>query len=757
VIGAEADERWYFERVLEDLPVVAYVFDLTTRRNVYVNRRWTEDFGFDLEATRSPDDFLAEQIHAEDLPAVAEHHRALRACSDGRVHVVEYRMRTPAGGWVWLESRDRVFSRDDAGRAVQIIGIAQDVTARRVADAERRESDARLRAIVEHHPDAVFVAGADGGLVEANAAACEHLGRTRGELLGARIAEFVAPEYHDRVRERLRSGGPHGYVESAHVRRDGVRVPVEIAVIPVEIGGQPAMLGVARDISERKAAEESLRQEAELRRAIIDNTVAGLCVCEDIAEEPGIRFTVWNQRMEEITGYTMAEINQLGWYQSVYPDPETQRRAVARMDQMRTGNNLEAEPWEICRKDGERRTLAISTRMLLDPEGKPRVLGVMNDVTERLRLTERLQEAQRLEAIGRLAGAVAHDFNNVLAGILGAASLLADDASLSPEDHALAQEISLAAERGGALTQQLLTFSRRQRTELRTFDWSTQVRDVLRVVRRLLGSLVRVEAEILPGCHVHADASMLDQIVINLAVNARDAMPNGGTLHLWLGPEPPGADEDTPSGSGFVLLRVSDEGAGIPPEILPHIFEPFYTTKSKGQGTGLGLATVYGIVTQHGGTVEVQSRSGQGSEFAVRLPRVARVEVVRGLEVAPVTGAPDCVLLVEDDSVVRNVTARLLARRGTRVIPAASASEALERFATEGDAVSIVLSDIALGGGMTGAELAVELLRRRPGLPIVLMSGYDESLGAIPAGCRFLQKPFREGELLQALAAFGTA
>jgi two-component system, cell cycle sensor histidine kinase and response regulator CckA len=524
------------------------------------------------------------------------------------------------------------------------------------------------------------------------------------------------------------------------------------------------ILGFAHDITRQKAAEREreesegrFRREAALRSAIIDNAVEGICVCEDCATPPGILFTVWNRRMTEISGYTLDEINRLGWYQTVYRDPETSARAADRMARMRRGENLQAEEWTITRKDGARRTLLISTNVMLDESGAPKVLGVMHDVTERVRLERDLRDAQRMEAIGRLAGAVAHDFNNTLATIVGGASLLGEVEGLTGEDRTTLDDIATAALRGAELTRQLLTFSRRQRMEMKVLDLSALVASTLRIVARLLGESIRIETQLAPGCCVRGDQGMLDQVVMNLALNARDAMPRGGTLRISL--QPCAASEGTVGGETLpegeqVLLVVQDSGVGIDPADMHHLFEPFFTTKPEGKGTGMGLATVYGIVRQHEGRITVESTPGAGTTFRITLPRTAApVESARPAS-APARARPLRVLLVEDQEAVRHTVARMLERSGHEVWVAGSADEALTVWAAHGARISLLLTDVALGAGANGPALAAQLRAQRADLPVVYTSGLNTVLGdlQLEEGHDFLQKPF-ESAVLDALLA----
>jgi two-component system, cell cycle sensor histidine kinase and response regulator CckA len=518
------------------------------------------------------------------------------------------------------------------------------------------------------------------------------------------------------------------------------------------------ILGFAHDITRQKAAERQreeserrFRREAALRSAIIDHAVEGICVCEDCATPPGILFTVWNRRMTEISGYTLDEINRLGWYQTVYTDSETSARAADRMARMRRGENLQAEEWTITRKDGARRTLLISTNVMLDESGAPKVLGVMHDVTERVRLERDLRDAQRMEAIGRLAGAVAHDFNNTLATIVGGTSLLGEVRGLTAEDRAILDDVATAALRGAELTRQLLTFSRRQRMEMKVLDLSALVASTLRIVARLLGESIRIETQLAPGYCVRGDHGMLDQVVMNLALNARDAMPRGGTLRISL--QPCAAPEGT-DGGDQVLLLVRDSGVGIAPADMHHLFEPFFTTKPVGKGTGMGLATVYGIVRQHEGKITVESTPGAGTTFRITLPRTpAGVESARSAP-AQAGARPLRVLLVEDQEPVRHTVARMLERGGHEVWVAGSADEALTVWAAHGARISLLLTDVALGAGANGPALAAQLRAQRADLPVVYTSGLNTVLGdlQLEEGHDFLQKPF-EAAVLHALLA----
>lgn len=724
---------------------IVYVYDLALQRNVFVNKRWMEEFGYTPQETQTTEgNFLVSILHPEDVATVLAHHAALARDTADETITIEYRVQRKDGRYAWLSSKDRVFARSESGRATQIQGFAHDITRQKDAEQEQTASELRFRAMVQFIPDAVFIASRSGYLLEVNDAACAQLGYTRAELLALKVFDLVAPERRSGLPQRMNDSSERPpLVESIHLRKDGLRVPVETVVVPMTLHGQPAFLGVARDITERKRQEEDLRRESILREAIIEHAVEGICVCEDIPQYPGIFFSTWNNKMVEISGYTVEEINQLGWYQTVYKDDETQARAADRMARMRKGEHLEAEEWIITRKDDAKRTLLISTTVLMHVGDTPKVLGVMHDITDRVRMQRQIQDGQRLEAIGRLAGAVAHDFNNVLAAILGGASLLSEDTSFHPGHQEILEDIVNSATRGADLTKQLLMISRRQRTELNALDLGKLADNTLRLVSRLLPSSVKIESSLLAGCYVKGDQGMLDQVVMNLALNARDAMPHGGLLKVTC----------MSTSDGNIALEVTDTGMGISPATLPHVFEPFFTTKALGQGTGLGLATVYGIVAQHGGTVSVQTMEGVGTCFTVLIPVCEAPTETKRLTPSATEGRTLTILLLEDQPLVQRTINAMLTRRGHSVLLASTVDEARRHWAAHKDEISVLLTDMALDSGNMGTAVAAEFQAQRPKLPVVFMSGYDEVLSTLPLeqGLDFLQKPFQAAELYKLL------
>ncbi len=385
------------------------------------------------------------------------------------------------------------------------------------------------------------------------------------------------------------------------------------------------------------------------------------------------------------------------------------------------------------------------------------------DITERRRLEAQLRQAQKMEAIGRLAGGVAHDFNNILAVVLLQSELLARTAT-APSVRDGLHQIRAAAERAANLTRQLLLFSRQQVLQPRDVDLNQVVEDLLKMLRRIIGEDIKLEwlpaPESLP---LRADPGMIEQVLLNLAVNARDAMPRGGRLRVQTGTctvDEAAAHFNPEARPGrHARLRVEDTGSGIPPEGLPHIFEPFFTTKEAGKGTGLGLATVYGVVQQHRGWVTVDSTPGQGTTFQVFLPLAARSAAAPASS-APVptaVGGHECLLLVEDDAALREATCQMLEGHGYRVLAAADGLQALALWKDHGRQVALVLTDLVMPGGVSGQDLVQRLRADRPDLKVVYTSGYSEAWRGqeirLQPGERFVSKPCPIAQLLQTLRA----
>jgi len=517
----------------------------------------------------------------------------------------------------------------------------------------------------------------------------------------------------------------------------------------------PSILRAIQEATERRqrrhAQTELLRREKYFR-ALTENTLDILT----ILNSEGL-YLYNSPSLKRVLGYDPQELAGKRAFSMIHPD-DVKVAEAAFIEAVQCPERTVRVDFRFLHKDGSWRYLeAVGQSHLADLE----IGGVVvnsRDVSDRKSaekgvrdLEDQLRQAQKMEAIGQLAGGVAHDFNNILTVIHGHASLLLQNASLTGAPARSARQIAEAAERAASLTRQLLTFSRRQVMQPRQINLNDLVSNMTSMLGRILGEDVRLRV----NCSqqpplVQADASMLEQVLLNLAVNARDAMPQGGSLTLAISMRSarelkPRCDTDA---EHFACLCVTDSGCGIAPQDLKHVFEPFFTTKEVGKGTGLGLATVYGIVKQHNGWLEVESTVSQGSTFKVFLPaiRIEPVsEAVSDLQIGS-RGGRETILVVEDEAPVRELVCDILSTYGYQVIQAESGVKALEKWKESGDKVDLMLTDLVMPDRLNGRQLAEKLWADRPGLKVIFTSGYSaEVVGkefVLQPGIHYLQKPY---------------
>ncbi|HET7789571.1 MAG TPA: ATP-binding protein [Gemmatimonadales bacterium] len=517
---------------------------------------------------------------------------------------------------------------------------------------------------------------------------------------------------------------------------------------PDEIGRLERAFDVMAAALERH--EQALRRSEEKYRALVENSPYGIS-----RTTPDGRFIDANPALARILGYdSVDDLIELDVASGVYRDPAARAGVVERI--AAAGGFLQQEI-EVRRKDGSPVLVRATARLVRgDVAAPPYLETITEDVTERRALEEQLRQAQKMDAIGRLAGGVAHDFNNLLTAIIGYADLIeADLGAASPHTEDV-REIRLAADRAAVLTRQLLAFSRQQVLAPRVMDLNETVSGMRNMLRRLIGEDIELIVQSTPELgHVRADPGQMEQVVLNLALNARDAMPRGGRLII----ETANVELDEEYARGHlggtagphVMLAVTDTGVGMDAVTRARIFEPFFTTKEKGKGTGLGLATVYGIVRQSGGSIWVYSEPGAGTIFKVYFPRSFDVATpaVGALQRAEADGT-ETVLVVEDDDAVRTLARRGLEGYGYRVIEARNPGEAVAVSERHVGSIHLLVTDVVMPG-QYGPELAQALRRERPELRVLYMSGYTDNAiahqGLLEAGSAFLEKPFTPGNL----------
>ncbi len=647
-----------------------------------------------------------------------------------------------------------------SGRVFCLIAEARDITERRLAETPLAEPRRILRTVLDAIPVRVFWKDLDGRYLGCNRPFANDaglgvpedlLGRNDFELGWKQQAEMYRAD-DERV---IRSGVPKLGYEEPQTSPSGRQLCLRTSKVPLrdDEGRIVGVLGMYEDITESKQAELALRESMER----LQNVLTNLPIALISFDRNGI-FTL--SAGKGLAGITRTPGSIVGT--SLFDFFRDQPVHLANMRRALAG-----EAFTVPVSIGDR-VFEAHHSPLTDEQGIYRgTIVVMIDITEstraeeeRRRLEAQLLQAQKMESVGRLAGGVAHDFNNVLMVILGFAELIkrrrAGDQALVDE----LAEIERAATRARDVTRQLLAFSRQQIAAPRALNLSEMLADTQRALGRLIGEDVELRFHLARDLWlVKMDPAQVDQILFNLTANARDAMPNGGRLTV----ETQNARIDAAycrrhaglHPGDYVLLSVSDNGVGIDPQILSHIFEPFYTTKSAGQGTGLGLATVYGVVTQNGGVVNVYSEAGLGSTFKIYLPRlVGETAPPASVEAVPVVSRTGQVVLVEDNDTVRRLTAEMLHALGFVVLPAAGWRGALEMAARPDVAIDLLLTDVVMPE-LSGRELAARMRVLRPGLRVLYMSGYPVNViahrGILEDGVRFIEKPFTLGDLARAV------
>jgi PAS domain S-box-containing protein len=623
-------------------------------------------------------------------------------------------------------------------------------------EAQTAEIARRQAMAMDSAVDGISIVGESGEHIYVNAAFARMMGyENPSAMIGVHWRKIYdardIERLHEQVRQALAAQGKwSGQVNLR--RQDGKMIPVEMSVITLA-NGVTACIG--HDISARKEAERA-RADAESKYRTLVEQVAAISYIAELGLQGEWLYV--SPQIETITGYTPEEwlAESRNWTRHVpQEDHEVIRAAEAGCVR---GEKFQAD-YRIVRKDGSIIWVSDTAVVVSGSDSHPVMEGIIVDITERKALENQLQQSRRMEAVGRLAGGIAHDFNNLLTIIKGYAELALQRSGTSPEIRADVLQVENAAERASALVRQLLAFSRKQVLQPKIIDLNSIVLGLEKLLGRLLGENIEMVTRCAGNAaNVKADPAQVEQVLMNLVVNARDAMPKGGRLtvetdnvnldstyardHVAVKPGP------------YVMLAVSDTGVGMSPETVAHIFEPFYTTKESGQGTGLGLSTVYGIVKQSGGYIWVYSEPGKGSTFKVYLPYVAppadaKHEIVK---VPAARKGTETVLLVEDEEAVRELTGMILKANGYVVLPAPSALEAEHFAANHGGEIHLLLTDIMMPG-TSGRELARRIIARHPRIRVLYMSGYTDNVlaqgGVLEEGVSFLQKPFTPAALAQ--------
>ncbi|MFH0825402.1 MAG: PAS domain S-box protein [Pseudomonadota bacterium] len=634
--------------------------------------------------------------------------------------------------------------------------LMREISRREGVQQALEKSELEYRTLFESAGDAIYVLDAEDGslgrIVSANPTAAQMHGYTLAEMLGMNLSDLSAPESSEGVRERLMRivGGENLKLEVMHRRKDGSAFPLDINARLLRLGNHKYILAVDRDITERKSAEEALRRSEERMRHLIELSPIGIRVARHgryIYVNPAFARIFGYDDPEEIVGLPVV---------SLYVQED--RELIKRLSQDTSSGKRVPSYYEVRGLRQDRRLFNASVWVAsIDYEGDPATLGFVVDTSKEKSLKDQLVQAQKMESLGTLAGGIAHDFNNILTVILGFSEMLLIGAKDEAERQKANSVIS-AAVRGRDLVRRIMTFSRKTESSPRPIDLNHELKQVEQLLVLTLPKMISVELRPSDDINpVNADPAQMEQLLLNLAVNAQQAMPDGGSLVIETRNVKVDADyceahaEVRPG--DYVLLMVSDTGHGMDKEVQDRIFEPFFTTKKPGEGTGLGLSMVFGIVKTHGGHVTCYSEPGTGTTFKIYLPAMTGEVPTRSENETQFPDAgTETILLVDDDASIRDLGTQLLTESGYKVLTAATGREALDVYRREGPSVGLVILDLIMPD-MGGAQCLDELLKMDPHAKVLISSGYSAH-GPVKKACisgarGFLSKPYDVKQILR--------
>jgi PAS domain S-box-containing protein len=634
---------------------------------------------------------------------------------------------------------------------------------------DKHGEERRFRAVVDTAVDGVILIDSDG-LVQVFNPACERLfGYRADEVIGKNVKLLMPAPYrdeHDAYLENYRRTGIRKIIgigrQVVGRRKDGTTFPMDLSVGEAKDLDGSSFVGIIHDLTDRERAQRAVLEGAARLKAVFDTAVDGIILIDG----RGIVLML-NPACERLFGYTAREVIGQN-VKLLMPEPYRGEHDRYLENYRRTGEaKIIGIGREVVgrRKDGSTFPMGLSVGEVKDDGGESAYVGIVNDLTDRKRTEEQLVQAQKMETVGQLSGGIAHDFNNLLTVIIGNADTLVDTLKARPDLRELAEMVVTAGERGAELTKRLLAFSRRQVLQPIAFQPNALIENMARLIRRTLREDIEIKTSLdslVPAAY--ADRAQLESALLNLSINAQDAMPDGGrlTISTSLAELDAAYQRDHPEvrPGSYVVIAVTDDGHGMPPEIRARVFEPFFTTKEVGKGSGLGLSMVYGFIKQSNGHVSIYSEVGLGTTIRLYLPVDAAAAEVAASVTPAVTekmpGGKEWVLVVEDDHFVRTYAISCLESLGYRVTPAENARDA-ERLLAQGVAIDLIFSDVVMPGGMSGWDLVEQARLLRPGIKVLLTSGHPletlqtHSRAAITEA--ILNKPYRKAELARRVRA----
>ncbi len=741
----ESEEK--FKTVAEQSPNM--IFINSKGKVIYANKLAEEIMGFKRDEFYSPDfDFLS-LIAPEYIQLVNSKYKDHMEGKE--VDPYEYSLITREGKRIDVVINTKLIDYD--GQSA-ILGIVTDITDRKRAEETIRESEKKYRTILESIEEGYYETDIQGNFTFFNDSMRKILGYTRDELIRMNYRDFLSPETGKNVykifNKIYQTGQPARILDYEFIKKDGSKISIEASASLIRDSKDKPVgfRGIIRDVTEGKKIETELIRTKNFLQNIFDSSAE----CITTTDLHGNMIYV-SPRVKDILGYDHKKLIGKKVH-SLYSNGKEDAKVI--MKTITEKAELRNHEMKLARKDGSLVDINLSASLLKNEKGETiGTLGIYSDVTEKKRLDVQLQQARKMEAIGTLAGGIAHDFNNILTSIIGNAELMLINSDNDEYLREGIEEIKIAGERAASLTRQLLAFSRKQMIQPKILDLNALLAGIKNMLVRLIGE--NIEILVIPESglwQIKIDPGQMEQVIMNLAVNARDAMPNGGkliiqTANMYL-------DEDyfdrqritvEEQPGSYVMMAVSDTGSGIDKKTQEHIFEPFYSTKEKGKGTGLGLSTVYGIVKQNKGFVWVYSEAGQGTTFKIYLPSAKEVVKTEERAQTPVKdlGGSETILVVEDNVSILNLAQRALNKYGYKVLTANSGEDALRICREYKGPIDLLLTDVVMPT-MSGKETAERLQPLYPQMKVIYMSGYTDDaivhLGVLEPGLNFLEKPF---------------
>jgi len=859
-----------YRSLVENMPEVLYTLS-TDGTITSLNPAFEKITGWSVS------DWLGKQfmplIHPEDLPRAIE---TFQKVLQGE-KIPSYELRVLSKSGEYLTGEFTSAPQIENGKVASEFGIVRDITMRKRVEKALRESEEKFRTIFETANDAIFILDQKGNIIDTNRIAYERLGYSKEEMLSKNVSELDPPEFAAKVPERIEQLKKHGRAvfESAHIRKDGTIMPVEINARITDYAGGKALFSIIRDITERKRAEDMLKETTRTLQVLIDSSPLAI-----IAVDSGGNVILWNPAAERIFGWK--DYEALGQPNPIIPVGKKEEfdffRGRTMEGELLTNLELRRQ-----RKDGSMVYINLSTAPIYDakgsitgvmavisditerkkmeeqiyqvthdwkdtfdtitdiitihdkdfniirankaaekmlelpapelekiikcykyyhgttcpPEGCPSctclktgkpatfelfepylkmyveiraiprfdsnnnligLIHVVRDITDKKKLEDQLRHAQKMEAVGTLTGGISHDFNNILTAIIGYGSIL--KMKLKDDDplRGHADQILAAAERAANLTNSLLAFSRKQVINPTPVNINDIVKGVQKLLLRVIGEHIEMKTSLTDeDLPVMADSGQIEQVLINLCTNARDAMPDGGVLSIGTALAMLDDEYIRTYGYGksgtYALISISDTGTGMDEKTRERIFEPFFTTKETGKGTGLGLSIVYGIIKQHNGYINCYSELGKGTTFKIYLSLTkAKVEETELMELITPVGGTETILLAEDDNEVRNLTKTVLEESGYKVIEAIDGEDAINKFMKNKDKIQLLLLDVIMPK-ISGKEVYHRMKKIRPDIKILFSSGYPADFihrkEILDEGLNFISKPIPPRDILK--------